>query len=216
MEEARMATGLSKVLAIGQRIRIPGARVLSGLLFLFVLLTPQSWSEESIPGFVIEEIGLSLIIIGAFGRVWAALYVSGRKGRVLVTAGPYSVCRHPLYLSSLTMGLGIVAALQNLLLLLPLALFHLESYFLTILAEERELTQRFGPQYEDYRKGVPRLFPAFWRYRRGGDTAGWMRISERLVLKCLFESALFVLIVPVAEAIEKLNVWGVLPLIFRH
>src|SRR5438132_6969037 len=33
-------------------------------------------------------------------RLWAMLYVGGRKGTSLATAGPYAMCRHPLYVGS--------------------------------------------------------------------------------------------------------------------
>ena len=33
--------------------------------------------------------------IGAFGRIWCSLYIAGYKNNVLVTDGPYSMCRNP-------------------------------------------------------------------------------------------------------------------------
>ena len=211
-----MSQRAAAVVRAAQKSRIFVSRVMVGLLFPLLLITPLTWTESDFLGFAVETIGFFLIITGAFGRVWASLYVAGKKGKKLVTTGPYSICRNPLYVSSLLIGLGIVASFQNLLLLVPLVFFHLGCYFFTILAEERELAMRFGDEYETYRKAVPRLFPAFSQYRRGADTSGCMLISEGRVLKCLFESALFALLVVVAEFIEQLHTWGLLPLLFRH
>jgi protein-S-isoprenylcysteine O-methyltransferase Ste14 len=211
-----MSEKAAAIVRVAQKSRIFVSRVMVGLLFPLLLITPLTWTENDFLGFVVETLGFFLIIVGAFGRVWASLYVAGKKGKRLVTTGPYSICRNPLYVSSLLIGLGIVAAFQNLLLVIPLVLFHLGCYFFTILAEERELVMRFGDEYESYRKAVPRLFPAFSRYRRGADTNGCMLISEGRVLRCLFESALFALIIVLAEFIEQLHTWGLLPLLLRH
>jgi protein-S-isoprenylcysteine O-methyltransferase Ste14 len=199
-----------------QRHRIFVSRVLISLVLAIVLLTRLSWPERALGGFAVENAGFILITVGAFGRMWAALYIAGKKSKELVTVGPYSVSRNPLYFSSLLLGLGIVASLQNLLLLVPLAFFHITCYFLTILGEERDLAVRFGSQYEDYRRRVPRLLPAFWKYRRGGDLEGWVAVRETRVLKSLFESALFILIIPFSEIIEELHIRGILPLILKH
>ncbi|NQT84760.1 isoprenylcysteine carboxylmethyltransferase family protein [bacterium] len=210
-----MSAMLAKIFNLAQTNRVLLSRILLSSVFPAVLLTHLSWPERALLGFAVEDAAFLLIIVGAFGRIWATLYVAGRKGKELVTSGPYSVCRNPLYFFSLLMGLGIVAAFQNLLLYVPLALFHLGSYFFTILAEERALAERFGTEYENYRARVPRFLPAFWRYR-GGNAREWMSISERRVLRCLFESALFVMIIPLAELIEELHVRGILPVIWKH
>lgn len=211
-----MSEKAAAVLRAAQRSRIFVSRVMIGFLFPLLLITPLAWTESDFLGFVVETLGFLLIIVGAFGRVWASLYVAGSKGKKLVTTGPYSLCRNPLYASSLLIGVGIVASFQNLILLIPLVLFHLGCYFFTILAEERELTMRFGEEYENYQEAVPRLLPAFSQYRRGADSDGCMLISERRVLRCLFECALLVLIIVLAEFIEQLHTWGFLPLLFRH
>ena len=42
-----------------------------------------------------------MILICILGRTWATLYIGGQKQRELVTKGPYSVVRNPLYLFTL-------------------------------------------------------------------------------------------------------------------
>jgi protein-S-isoprenylcysteine O-methyltransferase Ste14 len=46
---------------------------------------------------MIEWFGIVLIVICILGRTWASLYIGGRKIDELVTVGPYSTMRNPLY-----------------------------------------------------------------------------------------------------------------------
>jgi protein-S-isoprenylcysteine O-methyltransferase Ste14 len=74
----------------------------------------------------------------------------------LVRHGPYRLTRNPMYVSLtlLTAALAFGADLPWLLLLGPLA--PLATDRLVIRREERHLAARFGPDYEAYRRAVPR------------------------------------------------------------
>ena len=50
--------------------------------------------------------GITLASFGAAGRAWATSYISGLKMKELVTTGPYSLCRNPLYFFSFILGVG--------------------------------------------------------------------------------------------------------------
>ncbi len=74
----------------------------------------------------------------------------------LVTTGPFSVSRNPIYLADtlLMIGIGLVGGLVWFVLLAFVA-----SYAVTKLAIEREekvLAQKFGKKYRDYEKRVRR------------------------------------------------------------
>lgn len=76
--------------------------------------------------------------------------------------GPYKFCRHPLYLFSILflcfraeMDLFYLTALICII-----AYFYIGSIF-----EEKKLIDKFGDNYIDYQKSVPRIFPVkFKRY----------------------------------------------------
>jgi protein-S-isoprenylcysteine O-methyltransferase Ste14 len=74
----------------------------------------------------------------------------------LVTAGPYSFSRNPIYLANTVLMLG-VALIAGILWFVPLALI---AAFLTqklaIEREEKHLATRFGKRYHDYAKRVRR------------------------------------------------------------
>lgn len=72
--------------------------------------------------FLFESLGWFLFVSGAAFRWWATLYVGGRKGHTLVSDGPYSVTRNPIYLGTglLTMSVGVLS--QSLVFLAATAL----------------------------------------------------------------------------------------------
>ena len=85
------------------------------------------------------------------------------KGRLL-REGIYGMVRHPRYLSA---GIGIIvnALIVNHVGLYILILLALPPGYLMLVLEERELIDRFGDAYLEYKRDVPRLIP---RLRRTG------------------------------------------------
>jgi protein-S-isoprenylcysteine O-methyltransferase Ste14 len=70
----------------------------------------------------------------------------------------YSVLRHPTYAGALLIGLGGTFFVFTPLSFLTFALFLVAFYIHIQFVEERELIQRFGSSYSDYRKRVPAFF----------------------------------------------------------
>ena len=83
------------------------------------------------------------------------------SGRGLVTGGPYSLMRNPMYFGSLLLGSGFI------LMVWPfwsLPIFVIAFHFRfrqQIMKEEKYLSETFGKEYEEYAARVPRLFPHF-------------------------------------------------------
>ena len=76
--------------------------------------------------------------------------------RSLVTTGPYSWTRNPMYLAGCPILLGVALLLGPAapLLVLPAWIWIVHRHFLP--PEERVLTERFGDAYRTYQEGVPR------------------------------------------------------------
>lgn len=186
--------------------RLAASRIVVVLLLAYVVVTgspllPRTLLEHE---FMHELISLLLVIIGASGRVWASLYLGGRKNATLVQDGPYSLCRNPLYFFSAVGALGIAIQSHRLLVVLVLLLFLLVVYTRTIRAEERRLAAAFGETFERYRASTPRFFPRFGRYR--SDPA--ITVYPHHVLKALIGVAWWMLAWYALGTIERLQLLG--------
>ena len=94
-------------------------RILISRLLFFIILFFQLFSthnlESTLYHFLLEAAGLLLIVAAVFGRFWAGLYIYGYKNDRIVTKGPYSIVRNPLYFFSFLGALGISISSKNLI-----------------------------------------------------------------------------------------------------
>jgi protein-S-isoprenylcysteine O-methyltransferase Ste14 len=76
-----------------------------------------------------------------------------------VTAGPYRCVRNPMYLLYVVVMLGETILYRSWPLLAYAAGFWLLAHVYVVGVEEKELARRFGAEYEDYCRRVPRWLP---------------------------------------------------------
>ena len=93
--------------------------------------------------------GLVIAIAGEAVRVWAAGHLE--KGREVTRSGPYRWTRHPLYVGSTIMALGIVIASRSVIAASLAAVYMTATLTAAIRAEEAFLDDAFGETYERYR-----------------------------------------------------------------
>lgn len=113
-------------------------------------------------GFAASMVGILFSIWGriALGNNWSADAVL-KSGQTLVTRGPYSLVRHPIY-SGITLGMiGSAIALGNVGGLLAVACILIFSY-LRIIYEERMMYEKFGNEWKEYARKVKRFIPRVW------------------------------------------------------
>lgn len=79
--------------------------------------------------------------------------------RVLVVEGLYRLVRNPMYVGVVLTLLGEAIVFASVNLLIYGAAFWLVAHFFVVLYEEPALGRRFGPQYDEYRRRVPRWIP---------------------------------------------------------
>jgi protein-S-isoprenylcysteine O-methyltransferase Ste14 len=74
----------------------------------------------------------------------------------LVTSGPFSITRNPMYLGNtlLMIGVGLIAGIVWFLVFAILAAFTTQK--VSIESEEKKLTEKFGKRYHDYSRKVRR------------------------------------------------------------
>ncbi len=137
-----------------------GALALGCLLSLVVPIGPRLAS----PNGNALAVGLAFVVLGfvlagvsarAFRRAGTEI-VPGRPARALVTSGPYSITRNPIYigLTLVYFGLSIVMTSVWVLLLLVPTLVILQQG--VVMPEEAYLKRRFGAAYRKYQARVPR------------------------------------------------------------
>lgn len=160
-----MAKGGKKISFKLVHLRVLATRIFAIVIVLLILFTGHSFAQGTIIDILFELSGLFLLSICSLGRLWSLMYISGNKRLELVTEGPYSIVRHPLYVFSLIGALGIGLASENLLVLGLIIVFYLLYYPFTILAEERKMTNKFGDAYREYMKNTPRFIPKLSLYK---------------------------------------------------
>lgn len=111
--------------------------------------------------------GLPLVALGELIRVWSAGYLTKLSG--LVTAGPFAMCRNPLYIGSFLMSLGyFVMCSRTDVLIIGTVLFWI-LHGAAVTYEERLLREKFGDDFANYCKIVPRFLPRLSGYKGQGS-----------------------------------------------
>lgn len=184
----------------------------SGLLLLLVLLfTDSIWSPQGSLHESLEMLGYALILTCIAGRTWCALYIGGRKKKVLVDQGPYSISRNPLYLFSLIGGLGVGLQAGSMVTGLALAVFVFALFSVVIAQEEAFLKGRFPEEFAAYAALVPRWGPRFSNWHSDLE----LTVQPRLVLVTFRDALWFLLAIPLLEGIEMVQDAGWLPVVLR-
>jgi protein-S-isoprenylcysteine O-methyltransferase Ste14 len=129
-----------------------------------LLLTEKMYADRLI-GNLLPMAGLVLIGVAMVGRLWCSLYIGGRKNSELVTEGPYSMTRNPLYFFSLLGFVGIGFCTRSISFSVSVLAFFVLVYPSVIASEEAFLRVRFGAAFEAYCARTPRFFPSVARYR---------------------------------------------------
>jgi len=116
-------------------------------------------------GFVLTAFGLFLIAWCCWLQFTAGQGTTGfsEPTRKLVTSGPYGIVRNPMMEGQFLVfaGLGLLLDLGAMFLLLPILI--LATHGFTAFIEEPNLKSRFGREWIDYAKRVPRWLPGLGR-----------------------------------------------------
>jgi len=130
-------------------------------IVLVVLCSPPLIRANSVSGQALNTLGWLCFLTYAGVRVWATLFIGGRKNDVLQVEGPYSVCRNPLYFGSACFALSIAFFLKSLTFGVALVVTFLFYWRFVVPAEERFLESRFGEEFRAYCRRTPRFWPRF-------------------------------------------------------
>ena len=149
----------------------------SWFVLLFVLPIGISIIEvelgiQRFPGLQLSAAFLLLVftIVGLWAAVTLAASGHGTPApfdaaRELVTQGPYSYVRNPLVAALTGQGIAIGLALGSIPVLLYVITAFVVWHFALRPAEERDLEERFGDRWRNYRKAVRGFRPRLTPYR---------------------------------------------------
>ena len=130
--------------------------------------------------------GAGVAVLGEAIRLWAAGHVE--KSREVTSSGPYRYTRHPLYLGSTIIGLGLAVAAAHLWLGIGIVSYLAATLTAAMRAEEAHLRDKFGDAYDRYAsRRAPLSSRAFsweraWRNREHHAVAG---LAAGLILLAL-------------------------------
>lgn len=181
------------------------------LVLSLALFTGSRWGEGNGPGLPIEPIGLVLIVVAIVGRGWCSLYIGGRKASELVTTGPYSVTRNPLYGFSFMGSLGVGLQSGSLLLGLVFLLAAMAIFLPLIAREESFLDYAMPRQFDAYRRATPLIWPRLSLWRSPEE----LTVRPSLFLRTLSDGLPFILAWPLFDGIDALQRGGFLPVLLR-
>lgn len=128
---------------------------------MFLFINPTAFSIAA--GFVI-------MVCGEIIRIWAVSYAGsetrttgGVGGSILVTQGPYSVIRNPLYAGNVIIytGVGIMSMALFPWLQIIAFIYFIFQYYCIIINEEEYLEKSFPDSFPVYKKFVNRIVPSF-------------------------------------------------------
>ncbi|MFA5096634.1 MAG: isoprenylcysteine carboxylmethyltransferase family protein, partial [Candidatus Omnitrophota bacterium] len=105
----------------------------------------------------LDAAGMGILICGFLFRISARGYKQDNTagGNELVTGGPYSLIRNPMYFGTFLIGSGIILIILNLWTYPLFLAIYLSIYVPQIRSEKKVLRGRFGEKYLEYCKRVP-------------------------------------------------------------
>jgi protein-S-isoprenylcysteine O-methyltransferase Ste14 len=189
------------------RIRIIQFSVLA-LLFAVMTMNPGFNGDGSD---TVETIGVGLVLFCVVGRMWSILYIGTRKNLALVTTGPYSITRNPLYLFSAIGATGVGLFVGSLLFAIFLGLAAWAVLGVTAAREAKYLESLFDDEYRNYARGTPMFWPRPSLYREPADG---VEFSPAALRQTFLDGLVFIAILPAVEVIEHLRDAGYMPILF--
>ena len=147
------------------RNRIAWSRAAVILALAYALLVPAPAVIPQAALDVLEMLGFAMLVVAALGRIWCLSYIAGVKNDVLVTEGPSSVVRNPLYVLNFIGAVGFGLTVENPPLAALLGAGVAIFYPAVVRHEEAVMEAAFGEHFARYRDSTPRWLPRWSNFR---------------------------------------------------
>jgi protein-S-isoprenylcysteine O-methyltransferase Ste14 len=136
-------------------------------IYLALIVATAVIGPQGIPAawhYLTGLLGFTFVAVACLGRIWCSLFIAGHKDELLITTGPYALCRHPLYSLSVlgALGLGLTSGSVILCSLVVMLIAALVIYAAS--CEEQFLADSFPDQFKAYLAATPnKWLPRFQR-----------------------------------------------------
>lgn len=133
-------------------------------IFMMAMLNLKSWFQD--PFSFLHILSWICLIMAAYLAI-AGIVILIRKGKsgkdfeattILIKSNLYKYIRHPLYMSLILLGTGIMLKDPGAAQLI-LGAVNLVALYITSRIEEKEMTDRFGDAYSEYIKETKMFIP---------------------------------------------------------
>jgi protein-S-isoprenylcysteine O-methyltransferase Ste14 len=143
---------------------------------------------------VTSLVGIAIALVGQLiraGTIGLEYIIRGGKdhnvfAEKLVTGGLYAHVRNPMYLGNAFLLLGLAVASNSWVFFIGGIAIGVAVHIGIIGAEEHFLRGKFGAQYEEFQRTVPRLIPrlaGLGRTFRAADRFNWGRVIDKEFMK---------------------------------
>lgn len=181
------------------------------IAFFLLLVLTESAQNGSIISSLLFLTGLVLVGVAMVGRLWCSLYISGYKNSELITSGPYSMTRNPLYFFSFLGFVGIGLATETLSFSFAFVLMFWLTYPSIIKREEEFLRSKFGDAFTDYCARTPCFLPNLKALREPESYV----VNPKLFRRTMGDVLWFIWLVAIIELVKALHEYQFLTPIIR-
>lgn len=144
-----------------KRIKVHGILISIGALLAVIFPKVFLRLEKSNYDLIFFLAGLAFLSAGFYLRICARGFKSeqSENSKRLVTAGPYSLTRNPMYLGIFLISLAVIFLGFKPWVLLVFLVFFAACYVRLMYQEEKKLTDFFGEDYINYKNKIPLFLP---------------------------------------------------------
>ena len=177
-------------------------------LILLILFSTSNWQNHYTIRAVFNLMAVILVGIATVGRLWCSLYISGYKTHTLITLGPYSISRNPLYFFSLLGAVGVGLGTKTLTVPGIIAIAFALYYPMVIKSEESYLNEIHGEDFARYCEKTPCFFPAVSLLQEPSE----YKVKPRIFRRNLLDAIWFVWALGILEMVRVFQHWDGFPI----
>lgn len=190
------------------------------LLVLIFAGHPASFMNNTSIDNVFDIIGLAISVLGLLLRVVSRDWKIAHGNNCLVTGGPYSVVRHPMYVGSFLAGFGLCLILGSILFIVIYSICFIVVHSRIARREDKYMDGVWPEEHKQYVLSVPAFVPSLsgiinisTSYRKWLSSVTEAFARERSAIcgvlagACVSEAAADIMVYGWADSHYKVMIW---------